>query len=506
MSEALNQITIPGALTVQRMLSNSPQKNLKSEFDEDDYSSASIPFGRAANSFGFGSSGPDSPTLITPTAGPVPEKSNGERDYFHSRNDSAASEDSSFSFHATPTSTTRLIPQAHSSQTSLPSSVPFTKKGSFASLRNAFKTSGKSTETPPVPLLDRQAYPALRNPFSRSTSSLTHSVTPSSVRSPPSSSGARPPTPSSSNDNRHGRAMSMRTKGHASGRSQHSHTGSVFHTSDAGSDYAPGFTHAIPRQSTPPPVPRMPNEFGNALYTPPSSTETEDKIVMDPRTPSEFALHAIFIRFAALAEGKIDSFLREPLERDPLLTDFFGPGTDSKFDDLLTSLGHLATKGSKPVIDSIMRWRKTQLENVSGSIINHQSSSSSSYARAVGPKEVVNILNIRKGLAGIYIMCRALIAVIQCVPRDALGETMGFNLEETTFEQLRRPDLKLLSNSINHRINAELYATLLGKLSNIRYAFPYGSYRFSPDEIKQISERHGPLFIRTRTCRIKSNN
>lgn len=190
---------------------------------------------------------------------------------------------------------------------------------------------------------------------------------------------------------------------------------------------------------------------------------------MDPRTPSEFALHAIFIRFAALAEGKIDRFLRQPLERDPLLTDYMGPGTDPKFDDLLTSLGHLAMKGSKPVIDSIMRWRKTQRENVSEGIVMYHSSSSSSYARAVGPKEIVNILNIRKDLAGIYIMCRALIAVIERVPRDALGDSMGFNLEETTFDQLRRPDLKVLSNSINHRINAELYATLLGKLSNIRY-------------------------------------
>lgn len=66
-------------------------------------------------------------------------------------------------------------------------------------------------------------------------------------------------------------------------------------------------------------------------------------------------------------------------------------------------------------------------------------------------------------------MCRALIVVMQSLSKDALGEGIGFNLEESTFEQFRRPDLKLLSQSANHRTNAELYATLLGYLANSRF-------------------------------------
>lgn len=78
------------------------------------------------------------------------------------------------------------------------------------------------------------------------------------------------------------------------------------------------------------------------------------------------------------------------------------------------------------------------------------------------------ILNERKSLASIYIMCRALIAVMQPLSKDALGEQMGYKLEETMFEQFRKPDLKLLAQSANHRTNAELYATLLGHLANTR--------------------------------------
>jgi hypothetical protein len=47
-------------------------------------------------------------------------------------------------------------------------------------------------------------------------------------------------------------------------------------------------------------------------------------------------------------------------ESEPRLDDSLGPGQDPKFDDLLTSLGKIAQKHLKPVVDSVMRWRKSQ--------------------------------------------------------------------------------------------------------------------------------------------------
>lgn len=94
----------------------------------------------------------------------------------------------------------------------------------------------------------------------------------------------------------------MKPKGHGYSKSQHSHTGSIFHASDGGSDYG----------HSPPPVPRVPTTFSNFYQddTPPLTDFEEDKVVMDPKTPSDYALHAVFIRFAASAEEKIDFFLR----------------------------------------------------------------------------------------------------------------------------------------------------------------------------------------------------
>lgn len=145
-----------------------------------------------------------------------------------------------------------------------------------------------------------------------------------------------------------------------------------------------------------------------------------------------------------------------------------GPGVDPQFDDILDSLGKIAQKHTKPVVDSIMRWRRSQTENVGSDVIRtHTQSPSPSRVRI---PDVPGLLNERKSLASIYVMCRALIAVLQSISKDALGETMGYSLEETTFEQFRKPDLKLLAQSANHRANADLYATLLGHISNVRYA------------------------------------
>ena len=136
------------------------------------------------------------------------------------------------------------------------------------------------------------------------------------------------------------------------------------------------------------------------------------------------------------------------------------PDVDPKFDEILLSLGKIAQKHAKPVVDSIMRWRRSQNDYLSPDVLRLHPS---------GPRSLVPlVLNERKSLAAIYIMCHALITILRVVSKDALGEALGYSLEETTFEQFRNPDLKLLAQSANHRSNAELFASLLGHIANIR--------------------------------------
>ncbi|PPR02256.1 hypothetical protein CVT24_011605 [Panaeolus cyanescens] len=442
------------------------------DFDDDDVRSAPNPFGRSGFGFGggggfgsgFGSSGLDSPggTTTPITAFHPPEKS-----YFsHSRGDSSASIDS------TGSATTRYAktPFSHSAQPSIATtSTAFTKKPSFASIRNAFK-SGKSNDPPPVPTLEHTPYPVLKNPFNRSTSSLTYvggtssrGVTPT----PSSTTGnsfPRPPTPGST-ETRFGRTLqTLKGKGHGYSKSQHSQSGSIHHVSDGGSDY--GF----PYMPSPPPVPRVPSAYGNVYQDEPAQMDFEDdKVVIDPKTPADFALHAVFIRFAAIAEEKIDIFLRQPLGSDSLLTTFMGPDKDPKFDETLNSLGIIGQKHTKKVIGSIMRWGNSQQsETVSSDMIRGHASQSS-------VQDISDRLRGRKSLASIYIMWRALISVLKLMAKDVLGDALGLTLEQIVFEQFRRPDRKL-PMSPNHKINLDLSAALLGHLANIR--FTSVTYRF----------------------------
>ncbi|RXW17641.1 hypothetical protein EST38_g8213 [Candolleomyces aberdarensis] len=393
------------------------------DFGDDDVRSAPTPFGRSG--FGFGGFGSDSPGGTT-----TPVVGFGERSFFHhSRGDSSASIDSANS------ATTRFTakpptPFGHSSQSSIATgNTGFTKKPSFASIRNAFKT-GKITnnDAPPVPHLE-QAYPVLKNPFNRSTSSL-HQHAPSPT--PRSNGFMQRPSTSGSTDARFGKSKS---KGHIPAKSQHSHTGSIFNMSDTGSDYGHGYF-------SPPPVPRVPGAYRSE--TPPQDYFDDDKVVMDPKTPSDYALHAIFIRFASQAEGKIELYLRQPLEPELPFEQSLGPGVDPNFDDTLNSLAIIAQKKAKPVIDSVMRWRRTQNDSDN------------------------SVAGERKAMASIYIMCRALVCVLQHMSKDALGDAFGYTIEESFFEQFRRPDSRHQS-SLNHRSNTELYASLLGQLARVRF-------------------------------------
>lgn len=145
-----------------------------------------------------------------------------------------------------------------------------------------------------------------------------------------------------------------------------------------------------------------------------------------------------------------------------------GPGVDPKLDELLTSLGKIAQKHAKPVVESVMRWRKSQNDGIDERLVSHHLSQPSGSARIARTQDIASLLVERKALASIYIMCRALLAATETMAKDALGEAVGQSLEELTFEQFKRPDVKMLTQSANHRINAELYARLLGQIAHVR--------------------------------------
>lgn len=369
-------------------------------------------------------------------------------------------------------SNTSFAPSSQSSGGTSSSSGVAIKKPSFASIRNAFKVSSSkghantnNGEPPPMPAMDFYA-------LNRSTSSLGSAL-------PVSSRGTPVPMPNGQLSSRTGKTPN----GHSYSKSYHTSTPST------SSDLAFAFGGSPP----PPPLPSFRNrhDHSHSHFTTgrdtPDHAFDDEKIIMNPKTPSDFALHALFMRFATNAETMIETFLRQPLDVYPSLLAQCGPGVDSAFDAILGSLGKIAVKHSKPVIDSIMRWRRTQQDPVhaevvqwhlkqgsatatqstidlsstsgpshngyiGGGALSLTSSNASAIASAIvmanapiasptnlgfpPPNQIPMILNERKSLASIYIMCRALISVLESLP--ALSEGLAHSLEKSTFEQFKQ--------------------------------------------------------------------
>lgn len=75
--------------------------------------------------------------------------------------------------------------------------------------------------------------------------------------------------------------------------------------------------------------------------------------------PTNLAVVTIF-QFIAQAEEKINLCITIPLDPEPQIEQICGPGVDPTFDQLISALGHIASPKPKPLIDSMMLWRKTK--------------------------------------------------------------------------------------------------------------------------------------------------
>jgi hypothetical protein len=66
------------------------------------------------------------------------------------------------------------------------------------------------------------------------------------------------------------------------------------------------------------------------------------------------------LQFIAQAEEKISACISVPFEREPHIEQICGLGVDPSFDQLISALGHIACQKPKPLIDSMMLWRKNK--------------------------------------------------------------------------------------------------------------------------------------------------
>lgn len=256
------------------------------------------------------------------------------------------------------------------------------------------------------------------------------------------------------------------------------------------------------------------------------------EMATERKSPSEYALHILFTKFIRQAEDKLNLCSEYPLDVEPPVGDILNEGADPKFDKIIESLGHIARKKPKPVIDAMMFWRKskseianttsdeldvilkeyeTDMTNNSNQVISPtnksmnpkptksnslrkiSSNSSLSLPKRVTslksntptrrPTETTKLIELqnvmekkkidvlqanRKSLVSIYILCRVLIEIVKQTPDNA-DEHMTSKLEEIVFTQLKMTDPFSISSSVIKSSNWNSFAQILGCMSESRF-------------------------------------
>ncbi|KAF1810422.1 hypothetical protein P152DRAFT_97645 [Eremomyces bilateralis CBS 781.70] len=224
------------------------------------------------------------------------------------------------------------------------------------------------------------------------------------------------------------------------------------------------------------------------------------------KTVGEYALHHLFNSFVAQADQKLNACITEPHEAEPRVELICGPGVDANFDQLISALGHIARQKPKPLIDTLMFWRKAKSEAAATAraALNEsrvplstnglptrrgtdsQQSIDAQLQKQVVPNHMQTMLlqqNVahaeRRSIVSIYLLCRVLIEIFAQTTLANVGQDVAAKVEDVIYTQLKQFDPDHLEESPLRQANWLVFGQLLGVMSQI--SFETVSSRFLSD-------------------------
>ena len=184
-----------------------------------------------------------------------------------------------------------------------------------------------------------------------------------------------------------------------------------------------------------------------------------------------------------------------PFDPEPQIDQICGPGVDAAFDQLISALGHIAKQKPKPLIDSMMLWRKSksdaanearvQLQQSRGqqlpsplqrrnteplSVVSSPTENGVSGQTSLAAKQEYVAQAERRSTVSIYILCRVLLEVISHSSLASITPEMEDKLEGIIFGQLKIADTEQLIASPLKLANWHLFSQLLGAMSGINFS------------------------------------
>ncbi|PLB44490.1 cell morphogenesis protein [Aspergillus steynii IBT 23096] len=247
-----------------------------------------------------------------------------------------------------------------------------------------------------------------------------------------------------------------------------------------------------------------------------SHSRSHSKHHFESKTVGEYALHHLFNSFVGQADNKINQAIMKLGESDAPVEQVCGPGADTNFDQLISALGHIARQKPKPLIDTIMFWRKAKgdaaitakqvasqnnpLENgllirrntEPPHVIAESQSDPAASNNSLLPRSDDVVLAERRATVSVYLVCRVLIEVFNQSSLALITLEMADRLEDIVFSQLKTVDRDQITASPLRMANWRIYSQLLGIMSETNFTSVTTRFIAELDKYQKDETLRGP--------------
>ncbi|KAJ5918683.1 hypothetical protein N7454_009827 [Penicillium verhagenii] len=233
--------------------------------------------------------------------------------------------------------------------------------------------------------------------------------------------------------------------------------------------------------------------------------------------------------FVGQADSKINQAILKLGDSEAPVEEVCGPGADLNFDQLISALGHIARLKPKPLIDTIMLWRKGKGD--AAITARQMSNEQVNKYRCGGPKSGVTENGVlmrrnteptqpaadptapsaerpqpspfltrhddvalveRRATVSVYLVCRVLIEIFNQSSLASITVDMADRLEDIVFGQLKTVDPDQISASPLRMANWRIYGQLLGIMSELNFTSVANRFLVELDRYQKEEASRGP--------------
>jgi Cell morphogenesis N-terminal/Cell morphogenesis C-terminal/Cell morphogenesis central region len=233
----------------------------------------------------------------------------------------------------------------------------------------------------------------------------------------------------------------------------------------------------VPHSFVPRRMERVQSSSGRlrAGHTPSQSRNQHSEV----RTVGEYALHHLFTAFIALADQKINLCVNGNRGFEMRTEAVCGRGVDPALDQLISALGHIARQKPKPLIDTLMLWRKekSNLANAARDRLFNTRANVSTASLQGGIAQTESTLTLqqhfiqadRRSTLSIYLLCRVLEEIFEQSSLANITPELTEKLEDIIYKQLIQLDPEQLEESAFRQSNWIVYGQLLGAMCEVDF-------------------------------------